>query len=441
MCLRFCILLVLTALFSFLSCDLQAGWQGSCTEFSLRHFEPRLSWRKREGRGRTAKGVQDRIYTNDEISERLEKLATRLLEPLRTTSTEHIHERVQELFKRKTYVAAPAGARKVDGCVKWLILDQNVSLSVPDNTALAMQTTKPFWHSRLLWTWDLFRSVALPNLSIEIAQCLHDCVQTVRNDSQLAKMPRYVEPVPLPVFSLIQCRGFSDDIPLPVFEAGRPSPRTIFSSGLIDWDVACALHGSSAISWAHRQSKAVFRGSSRKSLESTRITKKNGRDRMSVYGREALAQHTHRHSEIFDVVVIGSSTNCSGRGFMSVREQTNFKYSIYAEGNCGWADRLWWQMHTPQVVLKQESLCGLFFEQLMQPFVDHIPCAATFEDLPHRVKWLTRHDREALIITTNAMRFSEAFLVRRAIIEYFETLLKQYSEIWCKSAQLMGEAR
>jgi hypothetical protein len=427
--------LLLLVLSSFLWCDFSERFDWCFSRSGLLDFELLSCWRKR-GKRESAACLQDLILTEEEVSRRLKDLVSKSLKPVRNATAENIRQRLEGFFKRETYAAAPAGARKVDGCIKWVIRNQTVSVSLPRSTETALHTTKPFWNSRLLWTRELFRSVDLPNRSFEIAQCLHDCVQTVRSDSQLSKMPRYREPAPVPVFSVIQCQDFSDDIACPVFEAGRPDSRTLFASGLDDWDVACALHASLALPWSRRKSKAVFRGSARESLESTRYSdscepnKRKSDGQPCLYGRSALAYQASRHPSILDVVVTESRLRRSSESFMSVRKLSDYKYAIYAEGNCGWADRLWWQMHTPQVVIKQQSPCGLFFEELMQPSVDHVLCASDFRDLARQVKWLIRRDREARFIATNAMRFAEAFLVRRSLLEYFEALMKHYSEVW-----------
>ncbi len=36
-----------------------------------------------------------------------------------------------------------------------------------------------------------------------------------------------------------------------------------------------------------------------------------------------------------------------------------FKYFIYAEGHCGWADRLKWQLMSGSVPIVQSTTCGL----------------------------------------------------------------------------------
>jgi hypothetical protein len=426
---------LMVALVSFNGCNIAKPAQ-SCLGSGLAGCSAQLYSGNRKGWFSVSGSVQDTIFTQNELASSLERLVSHIIEPFRNATAEELRHRLRTLFERKTYRVTPNGARKAEGCVVWSWQGGNLTFNAPTETETMMHRTKPFWYNRLRWTWELFEAIKMPRDDFEIAQCLHDCVQTVRKEPQFAKMPRYPEPGPIPILSLIQCCGISDDIPAPVFESGRPGPRTIFSTGLRDWDVACALQAASALPWAFRLPKAVFRGSGRESLEETRLATVSGRRGIhgrrgsNAYGRRALAEHGRRHPALLDVLVTESGGNRSAGGFMSVRKLVNYRYSVHAEGNCGWADRLWWQLHAPQVLLKQRSPCGLYFEPLMKPYRDHIPVSGSFDDLSRKVKWLQRHESDALVMATNAMRFAEAYLVRRSILKYFEMVLNQYAQIW-----------
>lgn len=64
-----------------------------------------------------------------------------------------------------------------------------------------------------------------------------------------------------------------------------------------------------------------------------------------------------------------------------------FKFVLYAEGNCFWADRMNRQLFGPSAILKQETPCGQFYEPLLEPMSHYIPVDFFFNDLLDRINW------------------------------------------------------
>ncbi|KAK4534195.1 hypothetical protein CDCA_CDCA01G0220 [Cyanidium caldarium] len=380
--------------------------------------------------------VPERWYTDQEVVATLQALAKRYLAPFAAQSGRRLLRNALETLRRQRYATMPSGARKATGCVLWRVRNGTATLHDPYNvTGAATAARKPFWQRRLRWTAQLLQAARLPQAGFALVQCVHDCVQTVRRRSAYAKMPFYAESDPRPIFTTIHCSSLSDDIPLPVFEAGAPGMRAGHGAGFDDWDVSCALYAAERARWQERQAQAVFRGGRRDALAARLrpVSPLNATDHTAVwqtalaYGRESLWRRARRHPRLLDMAWSAGHRD-DPAALSPLQQQRRFRYAVYAEGNCGWADRLWRQLHGSQVVLQQQSPCGSFFEPLLQPFVHTVPCTMSFRDLPQRIRWLRRRDRDARQLASNANHFALAFLSRRGMLAYTEAVLQRYAQ-------------
>mmetsp|Transcript_11142 Transcript_11142/g.22194 ORF Transcript_11142/g.22194 Transcript_11142/m.22194 type:complete len:153 (+) Transcript_11142:1656-2114(+) len=112
-----------------------------------------------------------------------------------------------------------------------------------------------------------------------------------------------------------------------------------------------------------------------------------------------------------------------------VNPQHRFKYILYAEGNCFWADRINMQVFGPSVIIKQETPCGQFFEPLLKPMVHYVPTDFFFQDTMDRIAWLKENDADAMQMVKNANEFASNFLSLAGIEAYAEVLLKEYTAL------------
>ncbi len=147
-------------------------------------------------------------------------------------------------------------------------------------------------------------------------------------------------------------------------------------------------------------------------------------------GRSRLSYLGETHPDKLDVSVGGS---CGGKQRYLQRmdeiAQQRFKYVVYAEGNCFWADRLNKQVFGPSMVLKQETPCGQFWEPLMRPMTHYVPTDFYFNDLIEKIQWARDNDRKVQDIVRNANDFANNFLTLKGIETYAEILLSEYTAL------------
>lgn len=319
---------------------------------------------------------------------------------------------------------------------------------------------KPFYRSRINEVIWLLSSVAvsgrLPH-DTEFVFTATDCVHSV-NQHHEYRLSNQLSSVP--VFTLVSC-NFSDNIPLPVWETGRDGPLSM-------WDNTTAAFAVSAISaarqspaasvaaaaatahrnsiakkkridndviplpWEHRQKTAIFRGAYRPSMfwRNLRTADRN----CKRTGRSRLLDLSRQHPTLFNVSLRGECGHTAyAMQAMSMRaQQARFRYVVYAEGNCMWADRLRLQLFGSAGVLKQMTPCGQFFEPLLKPFGQVVPTDFFFDDAAEGIKWMRDHDDRVQTMVRNANAFATAFLSTDGLKTYVDVLLNEYTRLLWK---------
>lgn len=299
---------------------------------------------------------------------------------------------------------------------------------------------KPFYRTRLnevIWLLSSLAASGRVAYDTEFVFTVTDCVHSA-NEHHAYRLTNQLSS--MPVFTLVSC-NFSDNVPLPVWETGRDGP-------LSEWDDVTAAFASGAIRkrsdsidnrrktddvstlpWEQRQKTAIFRGANRPSMfwRDPHAAERN----CAGTGRSRLLHLSQLHPDLFNVSLRGA---CGGRSYamhsMSMRaQQALFRYVVYAEGNCMWADRLRLQLFGQAAVLKQMTPCGQFFEPLLKPFVHVVPTEFFFDDAPDKVRWMQQRDDVVTRIVANANAFAKAFLSTDGLKTYVEVLLGEYTKL------------
>lgn len=282
--------------------------------------------------------------------------------------------------------------------------------------------SKAFYRSRIKEMIWLLAKVAkerdTPDTEFLVA--IHDCVQTV-SKKHTYRGAHYMESSP--TFTIVAC-NFSDNVPFPMWEGDVQR-----GGGLRGWDVKMKEYGESHTgSWAEKKDQAVFRGGYRASMYFGE--KKEAFSRCDDVGRSRLAYLAQEHPELYDVSIGGK---CGKKGHtmsrLSEKEHHSFKYILYAEGNCFWADRLNKQVFGPSAIIKQETPCGQFWEPLLRPMTHYIPTDFFFTDTTERITWANENNDEAEKIVKNANEFAHNFLSLNGIESYVEVLLREYTKL------------
>jgi len=323
-----------------------------------------------------------------------------------------------EILKRRTYALTPPGANKGTTCVLVQIVDQRVYLLDPYEVR---KNAKPFYRTRMDEVlWLLSRVAARTKLrNTEFLVSIHDCVQTASAEHSY-RAASFVEHSP--VFTIVGC-NFSDNIPLPMWEGSGER-----GGGYSGWDKQMELFARDATPWEAKDQRGVFRGGVRPSMYFR--DKAIQDEHCDDVGRTALLSQGINNLDLLDVSIGGT---CGGTHHSLARlapeVQHKYKYIIYAEGNCFWADRLNRELFGPSTLLKQETPCGQFYEPLLQPMGHYVPVDFFFKDLPDRVRWLRENDAEARRMVHSANDFARDFLSLAGIEIYVHQLLREYTSL------------
>lgn len=244
-----------------------------------------------------------------------------------------------------------------------------------------------------------------------------------------------------PVFGITQCRGMRV-VPLPQWFAWR-------DGAFEGWDLRMRHYqaASGGVSWADRQPRAVFRGNVRPSvlqfntttgrLQFVNVT----RDKLDRLGRTRIYRLGQERPELLEVGLYGKGLDASRaiidllpdyefRPPLSMGEQAaRFRHVVYAEGACGWADRLKILLVAGMLILLQATPCHEFFQPLLQPWVHYVPVANDFADLIAGIEWANAHQDEAREIIDNAADLGLRLNSQAAWDYYLGACLRRYARL------------
>lgn len=322
-----------------------------------------------------------------------------------------------DVLRRRTYALTPPGANKGVQCILFQIISKRVYMMDPYEVP---RNSKPFYRTRINEViWILSKLAETGRIrDTEFLVAIHDCVQTV-NKPHTYRGAHYQESNP--TFTIVSC-NFSNNIPFPMWEGADRD------GGFFGWDAYTRAYAVDSTPWNAKKPSAVFRGSNRPSMY---FRNKDDADRhCNSVGRTRLIYLQREHPDWFDVSVGG---RCGGQHHvlkrLSPHEHHQFKYIMYMEGNCGWADRLRHQIFGPSAIIKQETPCRQFFEPLMAPLVHYIPTDFFLTDTVRQISWARENDNVVRQIVKNANEFANNFLTRSGIEAYIEVLLEEYTKL------------
>lgn len=364
----------------------------------------------------------DSWLSDDVVAARYRELARGYLRPFRGG----IHRsNYIKILKRWSYSAAPPGANRGLQALLFQVVKKRLYMCDPHGVAGGSTRdngkSKPFYRGRLNEVlWILRKLVKDGRISnTEFVVSIHDCVQTVRNSNPY-RTARYLESAP--VFTVVAC-NFSDNIPMPVWEGEERR-----GGHLRDWDRQMAAYAEDNIAWRDKIGQAVFRGGNRQSMFFRRS--EDAHKHCDDLGRSKLYNVGQKNPTLFNVSLSGS---CDEQQYtlerLSARGHHRFRYVVYMEGNCMWADRLKQLVFGPSAIIKQETACGQFFEPLLRPFVHYLPTDYFLDDVVDIVEWATKNEDAVRTVVYNAKRFAANFLSLAAIETYVETLLDEYNKL------------
>lgn len=139
---------------------------------------------------------------------------------------------------------------------------------------------------------------------------------------------------------------------------------------------------------------------------------------------------------LLDVQLTGA---CGGRTYksdnLSMEQQSSYRYTVHAEGNGFWADRLAIQLFGSSAVIKQLTPCGMFFEPLLRAYRHFIPVDYAFRDVVRQAEWARDNDAQARRVVREARRFAGDYLTVSGISAYADEVLREYTRLLGKDAR------
>ena len=116
------------------------------------------------------------------------------------------------------------------------------------------------------------------------------------------------------------------------------------------------------------------------------------------------------------------NTNIKSAGFISIKEQSNYKYIIHVDGNVN-AYRLLTTMRTGSLILRVKSEYTSWFDHLIKPNVHYILINADLSNLEERIQWCIENDKKCEVVAKNSLSFATTMLDETIIKKYFQKIL------------------
>ncbi|UYP47988.1 hypothetical protein NEF87_004273 [Candidatus Lokiarchaeum ossiferum] len=120
------------------------------------------------------------------------------------------------------------------------------------------------------------------------------------------------------------------------------------------------------------------------------------------------------------------------KGFMSIKEQLQYKYIISIEGN-DVATNLKWGLYSNSLVLMPKpSVESWLMEGKLKPYVHYVPLNDKLDNLEEIYKWCVSNDKKCKKIASNATKYMEKFID----LEQENAILLKILKIYCKNIKI-----
>ena len=185
--------------------------------------------------------------------------------------------------------------------------------------------------------------------------------------------------------------------------------------------------------WSDKQNKAVFRGgpsgcgyTPETNQRLKLITMKN--DLLDV-GLTSQSKTIDSKSIKFDPINgIGMlNTNIKSAKFVTMKEQSNYKYIIHVDGNVN-AYRLLTTMMTGSLILRVKSEYTSWIDHLIKPNVHYILINPDLSNLEERLQWCIQNDKKCESVAKKSLSFATTILDETIIKKYFQKILWSLSK-------------
>ena len=304
---------------------------------------------------------------------------------------------------------------------------------------------------------------ASPIQDFEAAICLGDCVVSEAANASSRHLGGTYPFVadPLPAFVISGCSS-SLNIRFPIWDNYAPTDAA--------WSRKVASLRAFAASnpWHSRAEQAIFRGGQRTCTKlsppaanlgphDSRVSVQPGYTAMGAddpyaehCGRTGLLHKALTSSlrEKFNVSLTSGYDFAkwykqygppSSPTFVPFFQFGSFKFIIYAEGHCHYANRLRSLLFLDAILLKQEVECCEFYDML-RPWVHYVPVSYTFSNLTQAMRWALENPRKLRQMRENVREYAQATLEPRRVLAYTQQVLERYAALLTYQVRLHKDA-
>lgn len=263
------------------------------------------------------------------------------------------------------------------------------------------------------------------------------------------------------------------NLPWPFFDRGGflPDWNKTYSKARSRWETVRKT------TWHKRNNQAIFRGG-RRVCHVLADEEGNGPQSLHEHwerpgwtcGRDRLVEVARTcHNERFDVTVDSSySRGLFGyflqRDMIPMEEQEEqYKYLIYAEGQCQWAERMRRTLMMDILLVKQLNIVHEFYDLPhevannipnaygftsnhvhehigMLPWVHYVPVDHLFNNLPEVIEWCITHDAEVQTIIDNMHKYAQKLFAPDQLFEFIIQYFSKYATLLEKPIRKHPEA-
>jgi hypothetical protein len=110
-------------------------------------------------------------------------------------------------------------------------------------------------------------------------------------------------------------------------------------------------------------------------------------------------------------------------------EYSNYRYLVYAYGNCGWSRRMHELIPLNATMLVQDSECHEYYTSFFQPYKHYIPVAEDFSDVKEKLEAIAQDPVESERMASEWVAIGHDLLDLTCVLDYLETMLRGYAQL------------
>jgi hypothetical protein len=112
-----------------------------------------------------------------------------------------------------------------------------------------------------------------------------------------------------------------------------------------------------------------------------------------------------------------------------ISEHLLYAYQIQVDGNTAAWSRMYWQLLSNSLMLKQDSDNIQWYYQALSPYRHYVPFNNDASDLIEKIEWARENPEQAQTIIRNATQFAQQNLAYEDLLYYIYLLLHAYAKL------------